>query len=143
MPNTTAPDTDFDPDACPEFAAERGAVRLLLLEVRLLSLELDRLRQSQRAWEASAPQPQDGLARHIAEQLIPQWKQKARRAIFDAQHESNPMWKRLIEHGSICTFDCTEDPKEALQRSAPATSKAPSTHRRSWLRPFLSLVQKS
>lgn len=43
--------------------------------------------------------------------LVEKWENLARRAFFDAEHEKDPMGKRLIEHGAMCYFNCAQELK--------------------------------
>ena len=49
--------------------------------------------------------------------LIEEWEGYARRAFLNAEHESDPMGKRLIEHGAMCDFNCAQALKKAIQTS--------------------------
>lgn len=54
--------------------------------------------------------------------LIFQWEQSARRAFYDAEHEKEPMGKRLLEHGAMCYFNCARKLREALASVSPQSS---------------------
>lgn len=54
--------------------------------------------------------------------LIDNWEDKARRAFYDAESETNVMGKRLIEHGAMCLFNCALSLKEALKHHGQTTS---------------------
>ena len=43
--------------------------------------------------------------------LIEEWEGYARRAFLNAEHEKDPMGKRLIEHGAMCYFNCAQQLK--------------------------------
>lgn len=43
------------------------------------------------------------------------WLKRARRALQDADFEQNPMGKRLIEHGTVCYFNCARELQKAIQ----------------------------
>ncbi len=47
--------------------------------------------------------------------LIDEWEGYARRAFVNAERESDPMGKRLIEHGAMCYFNCAQALKKASQ----------------------------
>jgi hypothetical protein len=47
--------------------------------------------------------------------LIDEWEGYARRAFVNAERESDPMGKRLIEHGAMCYFNCAQELKKAVQ----------------------------
>ena len=60
--------------------------------------------------------------------LADQWAERARRAFSDAEHEADPMGKRLIEHGATCYANCAFELREALSPSPPVLSEPPSAH---------------
>lgn len=49
-----------------------------------------------------------------AETLIAEWERRARRKLIDAERETNPMGRRLIEHGAMCYFNCAQELKAAV-----------------------------
>jgi len=49
--------------------------------------------------------------------LITEWEGYASRAFVNAERESDPMGKRLIEHGAMCHFNCAQALKKAIQAS--------------------------
>jgi hypothetical protein len=54
--------------------------------------------------------------------LAENWLRIARRKFVDAETESYPAGKRLIEHGALCYLNCAEELKAALHASAPQVS---------------------
>lgn len=50
--------------------------------------------------------------------LISQWLHIAKSKFFQAKYEKDPMWKRLIEHGAICYFNCAQELKKVLSSSS-------------------------
>jgi hypothetical protein len=42
-------------------------------------------------------------------ELADQWLKRARRKFHDAEGEQDVSGKRLIEHGAICYFNCSEE----------------------------------
>lgn len=58
--------------------------------------------------------------------LVDKWQARMKRAFHDAEQETHPIGKRLIEHGGMVYFNCAQDLKEALQLSKPTTSTSPS-----------------
>ncbi len=65
----------------------------------------------------------DALAMQL-QGLIDEWESYARRAFLNADRESDPMGKRLIEHGAMCYFNCAQALKKA---SHVVSSLQPST----------------
>ncbi|RXZ42671.1 hypothetical protein [Crenobacter cavernae] len=51
---------------------------------------------------------------HELHKLVSKWEHNARRAFEDAKFEKDPMGKRLIEHGAMCYFNCSQALKRAL-----------------------------
>ena len=47
--------------------------------------------------------------------LIAEWEGYARRAFVNAERESDPMGKKLIEHGAMCYFNCAQELKKVIQ----------------------------
>jgi hypothetical protein len=54
--------------------------------------------------------------------LAVQWENLARRKWYDAEHEKDPMGKRLIEHGGMCYFNCAQQLREVLSSVSPRPS---------------------
>ncbi len=54
----------------------------------------------------------------VAATLIAEWEGRARRKFVDAEHEHDPMGRRLIEHGAFCYFNCAQQLKEAVRADA-------------------------
>ena len=54
--------------------------------------------------------------------LIEKWERISRRAFCDADHEKDPMGKRLIEHGAMCYFNCSRELRVILSLSSPQPS---------------------
>jgi hypothetical protein len=48
-------------------------------------------------------------------QLAEKWERIAGRKFSDADHESDEMGKRLIEHGATCYFNCAQELRRTLQ----------------------------
>lgn len=61
--------------------------------------------------------------------LVAQWKHLAKCKFQSAQHEKDPMGKRLIEHGAICYLNCARELKEALAALSPQEQANPSGDR--------------
>lgn len=59
------------------------------------------------------------------QELVHQWERQARRKFADAARENDPIGKRLIEHGAMCYFNCSQDLKEALSELSPPSSATP------------------
>lgn len=53
------------------------------------------------------------------EDLIIVFETRARRAWKRAETEKDPMGKRLIEHGAVCTQNCASELKECLASISP------------------------
>lgn len=51
--------------------------------------------------------------------LLHKWGNDAGRRMADAQHEKDPMGKRLIEHGAVCLFNCCLDVRHVLGLGFP------------------------
>ncbi len=64
---------------------------------------------------------QDALDR-----LVGEWERRARRAFFDAEHEPDPMGRRLIEHGAMCYFNCIQELTAALTLASPVAKCTPN-----------------
>jgi hypothetical protein len=63
--------------------------------------------------------------------LIEKWRVRARRKFHDAKLEPDVMGRKLIEHGALCYFNCSEELQtlvDALPSSAtPAATKKSRT----------------
>jgi len=46
--------------------------------------------------------------------LVAHWENLARRKFLDAEQETDPMGKKLIEHGAVCYFNCARQLRQAL-----------------------------
>ena len=49
--------------------------------------------------------------------LMESWTQRARRKFVDAENETDPMGRRLIENGAMIYFTCAEELRIALAAS--------------------------
>lgn len=50
--------------------------------------------------------------------LAENWEQLARNKFRSAQEESDPMGRRLIEHGATCYFNCAQQLRKSVQPDA-------------------------
>ena len=46
--------------------------------------------------------------------LAKSWEQQSKIRFQNAEHEKNDMGKRLIEHGAVCYFNCSEQLKSLV-----------------------------
>lgn len=60
------------------------------------------------------------------EELIARWEHRARRLFYSAERETNPMGKRLLEHGAMCYFNCATELREARTVLSPAPLATPA-----------------
>ncbi len=51
-----------------------------------------------------------------ASALVAMWKKIVLKKFADAEGETNPMGKRLIEHGAMCYFNVATELEDALRR---------------------------
>ena len=61
--------------------------------------------------------------------LPDRWEELARHAWHDAEHESDPMGRRLIEHGALIYQNCARELREALASIEPPPSTIPAGRR--------------
>lgn len=50
------------------------------------------------------------------------WENRARYAFLSAEHETDPMGRRLIEHGAMCYFNCAQELRKALSHASRAVA---------------------
>lgn len=58
-------------------------------------------------------------------EIADNWLRIARRKFVDAETETEPEGKRLVEHGALCYMNCADELKAALNADAlrPSTSQ--------------------
>jgi len=65
-------------------------------------------------------------------ELVERWRKRAAKKFKDAETEKDAMGKRLIEHGAMCYFNCSQELQEivaALRASAtPSESEKTMKH---------------
>lgn len=54
-------------------------------------------------------------------QLTEQWRRDAAQRFKCAKSETNPMGKKLIEHGGVCLFNCIMDVRRMLGLGLPGS----------------------
>ena len=86
------------------------------------------------------------VERETLEELIVQWERIARRKLYDAKHDADPMGQQLIEHGAMCYFNCATELKAVLTSALPAPLTTQARDRTLLMRwvstPFLLLLPK-
>lgn len=58
------------------------------------------------------------------EKLVAVWQRRARRKFRDAAGEDDTMGKRLIEHGAMCYFNCSQELQRVVDGLAPSATPA-------------------
>jgi len=53
--------------------------------------------------------------RQSLQQLANDWERIAASKFASADHEPDPMGKRLIEHGAICYWNCAQQLRKAIE----------------------------
>jgi len=66
----------------------------------------------------------DLLARMV--EIIKTWRKRAGRKFKDAAIEKNVMGKRLIEHGAMCYFNCSEELQTLVDELAASATQPKS-----------------
>lgn len=62
--------------------------------------------------------------------IAERWEARARRKFADAERESDPMGKRLIEHGAACLVNCAIEIRAIQDASCLRPSTIPTKGRR-------------